>query len=416
METLSPLHLFDATGIELEYMIVQRSTLAVQPISDWLLKRECGRITCDVEHDDIDWSNELVLHLVELKSHMPISSLEGIGKAFHDHIGKINRLLSEKEVCLLGSALHPLMIPSEQTRLWPHAYSEVYHTFHKLFDCHQHGWANLQAIHINLPFFGDDEFARLHTAIRCLLPILPAISAASPIMEGRFTGMMDTRLHLYRNNQKRLPVISGQGIPEAVYSESEYRDKILAPIYQAISPLDSDGTLQHEWLNSRAAIARFERNAIEIRSLDMQESPKVDLAIIAAVTEIIKNLVEEKYGCYADQKKIDQEMLVTIWERCIREADESQIIENDYLRLFGHHSGLPLTSRQLWKMLLADLPCTTGEFAESLSTIQQEGPLARRIINSKIDRRQSDIVTLYQHLAECLAQNRIYHASDYHQL
>jgi len=37
--------------------------------------------------------------------------------------------------------------------------------------------------------------------------------------------------------------------------------------------------LQNEWLNSRGAIARFERDTIEIRVLDSQETPAAELAI-----------------------------------------------------------------------------------------------------------------------------------------
>ena len=55
-----------------------------------------------------------------------------------------------------------------------------------------------------------------------------------------------------------------------------------------IAPLDPDGTLQHEWLNSRGAIARFDRNAIEIRVLDIQECPVADLAICFQVMSFLK--------------------------------------------------------------------------------------------------------------------------------
>ena len=45
-------------------------------------------------------------------------------------------------------------------------------------------------------------------------------------------------------------------------------------MYRAIDPLDTEGILQEEWLNSRAAIARFDRGAIEIRCMDTQECPE----------------------------------------------------------------------------------------------------------------------------------------------
>jgi hypothetical protein len=58
--------LFEVTGIEIEYMIVDRETLAVRPIADLVLgadgELELGSIAC---------SNELVLHVIELKTNGP---------------------------------------------------------------------------------------------------------------------------------------------------------------------------------------------------------------------------------------------------------------------------------------------------------------------------------------------------------
>ena len=50
----------------------------------------------------------------------------------------------------------------------------MYEAYDRIFDCRGHGWANLQAVHLNLPFSGDEEFGRLHAAIRLVLPIMPA--------------------------------------------------------------------------------------------------------------------------------------------------------------------------------------------------------------------------------------------------
>jgi len=52
-------HIFQAYGVELEYMIVDRDTLNIKPIADELLKHEIGHIGSDFENDIITWSNEL---------------------------------------------------------------------------------------------------------------------------------------------------------------------------------------------------------------------------------------------------------------------------------------------------------------------------------------------------------------------
>ena len=59
--------------------------------------------------------------------------------------------------------------------------------------------------------------------------------------------------------------MAGRVIPEPVFDKKSYEEQIFQRIYADIAPHDPQGILQHEWLNSRGAIARFDRNAIEIR-------------------------------------------------------------------------------------------------------------------------------------------------------
>src|SRR5574340_294808 len=78
----SALHAFAAYGIELEYMIVDRDTLAVMPIADRLLQDAAGHAVADVDRGRFAWSNEIVLHLVEIKNARPGPALEPqIGRA-----------------------------------------------------------------------------------------------------------------------------------------------------------------------------------------------------------------------------------------------------------------------------------------------------------------------------------------------
>ena len=60
------LNLFDAFGVELEYMIVDQTTLQIKPIADELLKAELGTYGSDFTNGTVSWSNELALHVIEL--------------------------------------------------------------------------------------------------------------------------------------------------------------------------------------------------------------------------------------------------------------------------------------------------------------------------------------------------------------
>ena len=109
-------------------------------------------------------------------------------------------------------------------------------------------------MHVNLPFADDSQFARLHAAIRLVLPLLPALAASSPIAEGSVMEVLDFRLDAYYAICALTPRVAGDVIPETVESRAEYEARILAPMYDEIAPLDPAGVLRHEWLNSRGAI------------------------------------------------------------------------------------------------------------------------------------------------------------------
>ena len=75
-------HIFEVYGIELEYMLVNKD-LQVNPVTDKLFIEKTGKITSDVENGKIEWSNELVGHVVELKTACPTSEIEHLGKSRH---------------------------------------------------------------------------------------------------------------------------------------------------------------------------------------------------------------------------------------------------------------------------------------------------------------------------------------------
>jgi carboxylate-amine ligase len=151
-------HLFEVYGIELEYMLTNVTSLKVVPIVDQLLTQKKGEITSDIDNGEIAWSNELVAHVVELKTNGPTNNLDGLSALFHKNIIEINAILKPLNTQLLSTAAHPLMNPVKDTLLRKHSYSEVYALYHKIFDCKGHGWSNVQSTHLNLPFFNDEEF------------------------------------------------------------------------------------------------------------------------------------------------------------------------------------------------------------------------------------------------------------------
>jgi gamma-glutamyl:cysteine ligase YbdK (ATP-grasp superfamily) len=405
--------LFSAFGIEIEYMIVDRETLSVLPVADKVLAAAAGKAgAADVDMGELVWSNELVAHVLELKCNGPAPTLSGLAAIFAAHVGKVNAILAGLGGRLMPTGAHPLMDPASEATLWPHEHGEIYRTFDRIFDCKGHGWSNLQSMHINLPFRGDDEFGRLHAAIRVLLPIMPALAASSPILDGQFTGFLDARMEQYAKNAARVPSVMGAVIPEAVFTEQAYRDHILAPMYRDIAHLDPDGVLQDEFLNARGAIARFDRSTIEIRVLDTQECPGADLALAGVVVAALKGLVEERWSTYEEQKAWDTRQLADILARTTQNAGRTPVSQ-EYARLFGVYAPSNIPARVIWRRLaLSSLPDLDfdPDWEEALAVLVDQSSLARRILAAVDgDYRPRTIREVYRQLCDCLEANEPLH-------
>ena len=409
------LHLFAAFGIEMEYMLVDAETLAVLPRTDEVLKAVCGQISCDYEEGDIAWSNELVLHVIELKTNGPAPDLHGLAHKFQQDIQRIGDILRGMGGRLMPTAMHPLMDPLRDTKLWPHDHSPVYETFNRIFDCKGHGWSNLQSVHINLPFADDAEFGRLHAAIRLLLPLLPALVASSPIVEGRVTGILDNRLHFYRQNAKRIPSVSGQVVPEAVFTHDTYQTEILQRIYRDVAAFDPQGILQYEWVNARGTIARFDRMALEIRVLDIQECAQADLATTALIVAAVRALVAQKWTSFEEQSQWAVEPLAAILQRVIVQGEQATIEDPAFLALFGMRTPGAVPVAAIWQHLRdALLPTSAADNSEwqpALDVILNEGPLARRILSALGSTpSRAEILSVYRRLCDCLERGELFRA------
>ncbi len=413
MPTLDPvtpppkLHAFTGFGIELEYMIVDRDTLAVKPIADQLLTIGQSEVVNELEHGELAWSNELVMHVLELKTNGPAARLAGLGELFHADLVEINSRLAHSGAMLLPTAMHPLFDPARETRLWPYGQDEIYRAYDRIFGCRGHGWSNLQSMHINLPFFDDEEFRRLHAAIRVVLPLIPALSAASPLEQGRPSGWLDNRLKYYRDNQKAIPEISGLVVPESVAGIEEYHQTILAPMYQAIAPHDPDEILADDWLNSRGAIARFERQTIEIRIIDLQECPAADLAIAEAVVTLVQAFYDETLASFADQQAVPTAALAAQLWQCARQGSQARIDCIPLLKLFGQTGDM--TGAECWQRLLDRGLNISPQATAVLERIIRRGSLAEAIVGTVgTDPGRSAILDCYRELSSCLAGNRLF--------
>jgi gamma-glutamyl:cysteine ligase YbdK (ATP-grasp superfamily) len=408
------LGLFEGYGVELEYMIVDSETLDVRPLADRVIAAEHGALENEIERDDFAWSNELARHVIEIKTNGPVASLTGLAGGFAGEIARIQEILAGLGARLLPTAMHPWMDPSREFELWPHGDRAIYETFHRIFDCSGHGWANLQSAHLNLPFADDDEFGRLHAAIRALLPLLPALAAASPFVDARHPGTLDTRVEVYRTNAQRVTSVTGAVIPEPVFTRADY-EALLETIYADLAPLDPEGTLRHEWVNARGCIARFDRMALEIRLLDVQECPRADLAIAAAVSRVLRALCEADTRDRQRLRGLDTQALARILARTTEKAEGAPIEDRTFLEALG--IGAPRqTAGDVWRTLVERHVATDpalAEHAPALEIILDQGSLARRILRRVgAEPSREALFRVYRELADCLRDGSILRAGS----
>jgi len=406
------MHLFEGFGVEIEYMIANRDTLDIWPVSDKLLQAAAGTIVNEFPQGDFAWSNELVLHVLEIKTNGPAVKLEALGDLFHKEVLAVLKILVEQNALLIPTAMHPWMDPIREVKLWPHEYNPIYEAYNRIFDCRGHGWANLQSTHINLPFKGDDEFARLHAACRIILPLIPALSASSPIADSEIKSFLDYRMEMYRTNSIKIPSITGLIIPEPVFSEKMYKKHILEKMYRDIRPYDQDGILQFEWLNSRGALSRFDRGAIEIRIIDVQETPHADIAILSLIVSVIRNLTNGSWCSLEMQKDWSDHELYEILMEIMQHGEQAVVKNHRFLALFGLNEQ-QMEAGYIWSELYNRVNKTEPfpyKIAEPIQLILDEGPLARRILKSLHGRvTKEKLRDVYRELSNCLQDGRLYH-------
>jgi gamma-glutamyl:cysteine ligase YbdK (ATP-grasp superfamily) len=195
---------------------------------------------------------------------------------------------------LLGTGMHPLL-KLKDTAIWPHYHKKIYNEYGKIFNLNQHGWLNIQSFHLNLPYQKEADGVQIHNLLANLCAYLPAVAASSPIYEGKTGSDIDNRLQFYKVNQKEIPSITGEVIPEYASSIRQYKDDVIGQYSKDLAKLGAGkALLTREWVNSRGIIFRFDRSALEVRVMDEQECVKSDVGLSCFVRAALRGLIALK--------------------------------------------------------------------------------------------------------------------------
>jgi gamma-glutamyl:cysteine ligase YbdK (ATP-grasp superfamily) len=404
---------FEVVGFELEYAIVD-SALNPLCVAEQVLAEVAGRSASDARLGATSISNELAAHVLELKDTVPSSRLPVAERALHAGVRSLAALLAERfGARLLPTGMHPWM-RLDQTRLWTRGGRRIYATYARLFPVQAHGWLNVQSCQLNLPFGTDAEAVALYNAIALLLPYLPALAASSPLVEGKIGPQVDNRLAFYAANQASLPVIAGDVVPEYITSLAQFRREVLGPIYRALDTVPGGSVLRRDWVNSRGAIPRFDRRAIEIRVLDSQECVRMDVAIAAFVRGVLRWLVAELES--GRLRLPPHRLLVSDYRAVVRRGLQATV-DAPHLAASSVRGRTPVAVRDVLVGLLevahAHLPETEQFYLALVARRIAGGNLSERIaarlsaarIRGRTAGREH-MQRIYEALADCLVANR----------
>jgi len=389
-------------GPEHEFSIIDEK-LQPLPIVDKVIKDVHGRIVNNVDLGEFSFGKELQAHVAEFKANQPFDSPEVFEEIMHNAVLRILEFLEKRYGArLLGLGMHPSLL-LDKVKVWSHRDRQIYEALSRIFNLNQHGWLNIQSFQLNLPLENEFEAVRLYNALANLLPYLPAIAASSPIYESKIGDYVDNRLHFYLVNQAEIPSITGDIIPEYVSSFEEYEKTTIRQYSEDLAKVHAPRCLLNkEWLNSRGAVIRFDRKAIEIRIMDEQECVKSDVALSCFIRATLRGILQHQ----EEFEYLPHNVLVNNLRVVIRDGLDA---------LVQHPKGT--TARQVCRYLhRIAWENASSEEKKYLGIIKrriEEGNLSDLILKEvtkrvlRTDLREA-IFTVYSSLASSLERNRVY--------
>jgi glutathione synthase/RimK-type ligase-like ATP-grasp enzyme/gamma-glutamyl:cysteine ligase YbdK (ATP-grasp superfamily) len=400
---------FEVAGLELEYPTVDAS-LEVRALVEPAFRVMAGRGTSDIELDGVGFSNEIADHVFEVKTLAPVRTMTEAEAVVAAGVARFSEVLRrEWDARLLPTAMHPWFDPHDG-RLWTRSGLRIYTTYAQIFNVRTHGWMNVHATHLNLPFGDERETMALHTAAALLLPYLPALAASSPVHDGVLQDTVDSRLAWILEHQARIPETCGDGVPEYVESFADYRREILQPMYRALSVYPHSAPIRHEFLNSRGAVLRFARRALEVRVLDTQECVRMDAAIAAFVRAALRELTDDVLAGLIDAPP--HHVLVADFLACVRHGSRAPVKAP---HLGGAADG-GIEARHVLRRLLERVDGRVGiddaGYLALVDGIIEHGSLAERIRArlqphaGSAGAMNAALREVYGELADCLERNQ----------
>jgi glutamate---cysteine ligase / carboxylate-amine ligase len=300
---------FDAStdgtvGIEEEFALLDPATLGMVQRYEEL--RDAAAATDPVLAESL--AGELISSEIEIRSGRGDDLAAAIA-AQRDRRRRLFRLAHERGVALGATGTHPWADYREQRTIDTEHYRRVVDGLQWV------AWRNVTfSLHVHVGVHGADRAVRVCDRLRPVLPLLLAISASSPYVDGRDSGLHTARTQIFTKMFPRC------GVPDAFGSWKAFRDYLdflvrtrsiveYTQVWWSVRPHLAFGTVELRICDAQATAGESEALASLITACILQAARDGDEGV--PFEDPAPRLVEEnmwraiRYGL--DGKLIDLE-------------------------------------------------------------------------------------------------------------
>ena len=291
-------------GIEEEFALLDPATLDLVPRFEELraLARERDPLLADAI------TGELISSEIEIVSGRGSGFADALAMQ-RDHRRRLCALVSEESVALAATGTHPWADYREQSIIETEHYRRVEEGLKYV------AWRNNTfSLHVHVGVRDIDRAVRVCDRLRPVLPLLLAVSANSPYLDGRDSGLHSARTQSFTRNFPRC------GVPDAFGGWAAYRE-----YFELLLRTRSIVEFTQVWWSVRP---HFRFGTVEVRICDAQstagESEALAALIVACVAQAARDVDEHVPFVDPAPRLIEENM----W-RAIRYGQDGKMIDLD---------------------------------------------------------------------------------------
>lgn len=403
-------HLLRGARLELEYALVDKSSLHPLALVDEVMTLHSGERNRRLQRSDATWRNPGPAHSLRVGARSRLDELASAKTLLSAELEILGALAGQVGGRLVATGMHPWMRAAEG-KIWPHGDHRRDQALAWLFGAARHGFCNQQCLGLSLPFENEIQFERLFAALRFAMPLMPALAASSPFVEGIRGPALSCRLAARRDYFASNPALACSLVPDALPNREAYQNEVLRPLERVLRASPETASLQPLDVCGHGLLADFDDGLIHIRMLDMQECLQADLSVCAVVAGIAQLILREGAMPHHTLRDWPSARLAELVESTLVAGTQAVVRDAEFLRAFDFPEGGTCRVSELVQYLLEDALADDAEVASHMPTLRHiasRGSLAERCVRKLGERStDEDLFNLYRQLADCLPSDEL---------